>query len=122
MLHRHRKRFLYALRGIGLVLREEASFRFQTAVFIVVLIAGALAGLTRAEWISITVVSGAVLVLECLNSAVERLADAVEPRLHDRVRAIKDILAGAVLVMSLIAVAIGLIVFIPHLSSLIPSP
>lgn len=114
MLHHHHKRFRYALRGIKTVLREEASFRFQASVFLIVVLLGGLVRLSRLEWAAILIVSAAVLVLECGNSALERLVDAVEPRLHGTVAAIKDILAGAVLIMSLVAVAVGVIIFVPH--------
>lgn len=115
MLHHHRKRFLYALRGLGVVLREEASFRVQLAAFVFVVVLGMILEIEAWEWIALLLVSASVLLLECVNSAVERLADAVEPRLHNLVRDIKDILAGAVFIMSFAAVLIGCIVFAPYL-------
>lgn len=115
MLHHHRKRFIYAFHGLLIILKEEASFRFQAAVFVLVLALSIWLGLSALEWIAVIIVSGSVLVLECLNSALERMIDAIEPRLHGTVAMIKDILAGAVLIMSLVSVVVGLIIFVPKL-------
>lgn len=118
MLHHHRKRFLYALRGIGVVVREEASFRIQLVAFAVVIVLGMILEVDSWKWVILILVSASVLLLECVNSAVERLVDAVEPRLHHLVADIKDILAGAVFIMSLAAVVIGCIIFLPYVASL----
>lgn len=53
--------------------------------------------------------------MEALNTAIEKLSDIVSPEKDDRIRIVKDISAGAVLISSIVAVVIGLIIFIPHL-------
>ncbi|MBI4434923.1 diacylglycerol kinase, partial [Candidatus Uhrbacteria bacterium] len=81
----------------------EQNFRVQLVIYIAVL---ALASFLRVQpWglVAIVLAGGIVLVLECINSAVERLLDLVQPRLHGYVREIKDIMAAAVLVASVSA-------------------
>lgn len=56
----------------------------------------------------------AVLVLELLNSMVERLADLVKPRMHGYVHDIKDLMAAAVFLTALFALAIGVFIIWPH--------
>jgi diacylglycerol kinase len=56
-----------------------------------------------------------VLTLEILNTIIEHMVDIVQPRLHESVRTIKDMMAGAVLVSSLGSVIIGLIIILPYL-------
>ena len=58
--------------------------------------------------------SALVLVLELANSALERVVDAIKPRMHPYVADIKNIAAGAVFSASLAAVAIAVIIFLPH--------
>lgn len=60
-----------------------------------------------------------VLIMELLNTAVERVMDLLKPRLHQYVLLIKDVMAGAVLLTSLAALVIGSIIFIPHLVALV---
>jgi diacylglycerol kinase len=54
-----------------------------------------------------------VLVLELINSSMERLVDLVKPQLHESARDIKDLMAAAVLMASFFAVLIGLMIFLP---------
>lgn len=93
----------------------EQNFRVQLVIYIAVL---ALASFLRVQpWglVAIVLAGGIVLVLECINSAVERLLDLVQPRLHGYVREIKDIMAAAVLVASVSAVLIGIAILVPYL-------
>jgi diacylglycerol kinase len=55
------------------------------------------------------------MLMELANSAVERVADILKPRIHDYVKEIKDIMAAAVFLASMSAVVIGLIIFLPYL-------
>lgn len=107
--------FSHALRGLGMVLRAEQNFRVQLLIAVLAVALGFILKLRGAEMIVILVVSMFVLVLELLNSGTERLVDVVQPRLHHAARDIKDIMAGAVLVSSVIAVIIALIIFVPKI-------
>ena len=48
-----------------------------------------------------------MLTLELLNSSVEALVDLLHPGIHPEVKAIKDMLAGAVLLASGVALVVG---------------
>jgi len=66
-------------------------------------------------------VAMSVLVLELLNSSVERMVDLVKPRLHEYVADIKDIMAGAVLLAALFALLLAVIILGPHVMIFIRS-
>ena len=70
---------------------------------------------SRAEKAVITTAIFAVLTLELVNIAIERLLDFLQPEYSDKVRIIKDLMAAIVLLASLGAAVIGLIVFWPHI-------
>jgi diacylglycerol kinase len=61
----------------------------------------------------------AVLVLELLNSAVERLVDLMKPRLHEYVADIKDLMAGAVLLAAFFSVIVGVLILWPHVATVL---
>ena len=63
--------------------------------------------------------TGSVLVLELLNSMIERLVDLVKPRMHGYVHDIKDLMAATVLLASLFAFAVVSLIVWPHLSQVI---
>ena len=56
-----------------------------------------------------------VFAAELFNTAIEKLCDVVHPDYSEKIKAIKDLAAGAVLVCAVGAVVIGLFVFINHL-------
>ena len=109
----------HALRGVRVVFVHEQSFRIQVLAAAVVVTFAAAFGVTRNEWIVLLLLIAAVLSLELMNSIIERLADAFKPRIHPIVKDVKDIMAGTVLIVSLIAAIIGLAIFYPYLAPLV---
>ncbi|MDO8599268.1 MAG: diacylglycerol kinase family protein [bacterium] len=105
----------FAVRGLWMVFRAEQNFRIQLIVFIVALTVASFLPIRPWELVALVLAGGAVLVLECINSAVERLLDLVQPRLHGYVREIKDIMAGAVLIASVGSLIIGVTIFLPYI-------
>jgi diacylglycerol kinase len=99
-------------------LKTEQSFRLQMIIAVLIVVAAALLRIRAAEWIIVLLVMGSVLVLELLNSVLERIMDAFKPRLHPVVHDMKDIMAAVVLIASLFSVAIGLVIFWPYLTRL----
>ena len=106
--------FGHAWRGLRLAFSSERSFRIQLAVALLVLLLIVLVPFRAWERLLLLVVTGAVLVLELLNSTVERLTDLFKPRLNAFVRDIKDLMAAAVLMASIFAAIIGLIIIWPY--------
>lgn len=102
-----RRRLGFAIRGLALAVRRERSLRTQLLAAGTVL-ALLLATRPAAVWWALLLLACAlVLVAELLNSALEALVDHLHPERHPAVGAAKDIAAGAVLVASVGAVAVG---------------
>jgi len=108
------KSFLYAIRGLIKTFQEEQNFKIQSMVAVIILALGFYFEITRIEWIFLVLVIGLVLLMEVLNSAVERIVDILKPRIDTYVKEIKDIMAAAVMLSAIIAVVIGLLIFIPY--------
>lgn len=115
----HVRQFLqslrHALRGISVVFHNEQSFRIQVYVAVVVLIAAFYFPIPDYQVLLILLLIGAVLTLEIINSIFERIIDSFKPRIHPIVRDIKDIMAGAVLIVSATSAYIGFRIFWPFL-------
>ena len=84
-----------------------------------VISAGIFFHITRGEWNWIILAIMAVWTAEALNTAFEFLADATNPTFHPLIGKAKDVAAGAVLIAAIGSVAIGLLVFGPHIMSFI---
>lgn len=105
------KGFYYAGRGIALALRER-NFRFHLcAAAFVIFFAARFYELSQGEWAALLLTCGAVLSLELVNTAIERLCDKLSPQQDPKIGAVKDITAGAVLVSAIIAAAVGVCLF-----------
>ena len=107
--------FRYAFKGLKLMISREHNAWIHCGVAVCVLIAGFLLKLNRFEWIIIVFAICGVLVTEAINSAIERLADVVSPHYNKKIKQVKDISAGAVLLMSIGAAIVGLIIFVPKI-------
>lgn len=111
--------FGYALKGIAAAFRSEINLQWHALSTIWVLAAGFYVGLSLIEWVCISLAIGLVWMAELFNTALEVVVDLVSPEEHPLAGKAKDIAAGAVLVASLMAVIVGLLIFIPYLSAFI---
>jgi len=109
------KSFSYAFAGIVRLLRCEHNARIHVVAAIAVAGCGWWLGLSAMEWVAISLCIGGVFVAEAVNSAVETLADRVTGERDEAVKHAKDLAAGAVLLMALTDVVVGLIVFLPKI-------
>ena len=107
--------FRYAFRGLDTMFRHEHNMRIHLAVFICVVIAGALVKLPPADWLAILIASGLVFASECFNTALEYLSDGITGERNDFIGRAKDVAAAGVLIASVAAIATGLIIFLPRL-------
>ena len=111
------RRVRNAAAGIAHALSGERSLRLQGLALLGVL--ATLAVLQPgAVWFALVLVAGgSVLSAELMNTALEALSDAAVPEYSPHIAIAKDVAAGAVLLASLGAVAVGLLVFVPHLAA-----
>ncbi len=107
--------FRFAFNGIKKVIIHEHNARIHIVALLIVIGLGIFLKIDAIEWIAITIVSGLVLLTELLNTAIERLADFVEPKWNENIGLIKDYCAGAVLIAALVSAIVGGIIFIPKL-------
>lgn len=111
--------FGYASKGIVNLFKTEQNARFH---IIVAAIAGILAyymHFTRIEATILFFAITSVLSIEIMNTAIEKLLDLVHPENHKQIEFIKDALAGAVLIASIVAFVVGILLFYPHIADLI---
>lgn len=106
--------FRYALAGIRILLTENNA-QFHVLAGVVVVAAGFYFQISANEWAIIITQIGLVLVVEALNTAIEKLCDFVSPEYEQLIGKVKDLSAGAVLIMSIVAVIVGFIIFLPKL-------
>lgn len=108
---------LHAVNGLGHVLRHERNARIHLCVAAVVTIVAAWLQLDALRWSILALTIGGVWTAEMLNTAIEAVVDLLSPEYHDQARIAKDVAAGAVLLMSLTAIVVGVCILGPPLWS-----
>lgn len=104
----------YALNGLVTVFKTEQSFRLQSLMAFFVIALAITFRVQNKDFVVLLLLIASVLTLELINSIFERVLDAFKPRLHPIVKEAKDMMAAAVLIMSLFALVIGVLIFYPY--------
>lgn len=115
------KRFFgirHAFNGLGLFLRSESNGRIHALATAAAIGLAAWLGCSAVEWALLALVIAMVWITEMLNTAIEKIMDYVQPEIHPKVKWIKDVSAGAVLVAAVAAVVVGGVVLLPKLLAL----
>jgi diacylglycerol kinase (ATP) len=103
--------FNFAFEGIIHVLRTQRNMRIHFAVAALVLVAAIVSGVDKLELIALLLAIAFVLIAEMLNTAVEAAVDVATTSFDPMAKLAKDIAAGAVLIATAVAVAVGYLVF-----------
>ena len=105
----------FAMRGIATMLKTQHNAWLHATATALVISTGVLLELSFGEWCWIVLAITSVWTAEALNTAFEFLTDVASPDFHPLAEKAKDVAAGAVLLAALGAVAIGGLVFGPHI-------
>jgi diacylglycerol kinase len=111
MRHSFLKSVRCSFNGLGHALKTERNFKIQVVCAIGILLLGIEAKLSKTEWCILFLTVGFVLCMELVNTCIEKTMDIVHPAHSEKVKVIKDIAAGVVTLASLVAIAVGVLLF-----------
>jgi diacylglycerol kinase (ATP) len=111
--------FRYAGQGVAHMLRTQHNAWIHAAISLTVVAAGLAFGVSRDEWCWLILAMASVWTAESFNTALEIIVDIASPEWRPAAGRAKDVAAGAVLLCSVGATAIGLLVFLPHALALL---
>ena len=107
--------FKYAGKGIITAIQEENNLLVQFSASMLVVVFGVALRISPVEWCICFIMCFLVMSLELVNTSFENLCDRVTLENDSAIKKIKDISAGAVLMMSICAVIVAGIIFIPKI-------
>lgn len=110
--------FMYASRGVVNLLKSEQNARIHLIYAITVATLAYILSITRIEAIILFFAVTLVIAVEIINTAIEKLLDIVHPESSKAVEFIKDAMAGAVLIASIIALVVSVLIFMPYFDKL----
>ncbi len=109
----------HCLDGLAYTFKNERNFRIEISISILVLICDFLFHISVIEYIITLLLICFVLIMELLNTALERVVDLYTLEKHPLAKAVKDIASASVLVMATISGIIGMLIFVPKVMALI---
>lgn len=109
--------FLNAFRGVFLIIKTERNFQIECIALLINLFLVFYFQLSSIDAALILIVSFGVLSAEIFNTAIERICDVIQPEFDKRIGFIKDVSAGAVILMAVISVIIGILVYWKYIFS-----
>jgi len=101
--------------GLAHAFGTEQNMRIHCLIALGVIGAGFVFAVAAWEWIVLSLCIGMVISAECMNTALERLADRVSQETHPFIKQAKDCSSAAVLVLAITAAVVGGVVFVPKL-------
>ena len=104
-----------ALRGAIWMLKSERNFQIEVFALLINLFLIVFLKLNAFDTAIILIVCFAVLSLEILNTAIEKVCDIIQPEFDLRIKIIKDISAAAVVLMAFASVIVGVLVYWKYL-------
>jgi diacylglycerol kinase len=108
-------KFRDAFRGTWVAVSTQSSFWVHSAFVVPVIAAGLWWRIQVWQWCVLVLCMAVVLVTEMLNSALERMAKAVDAKYNPHVRDALDMGSAAVLLAAIASVILGALVFLPYL-------
>jgi diacylglycerol kinase (ATP) len=109
----------FAIEGILHATKSQRHIKFHMLSAFIVLFACFVIGVTKFEFIAISLVTLLVIAAEMFNSAIEAVVDAKTSERHEWARIAKDVSAGAVLVCAVGAAIVGYLVLWPYVIRLL---
>ncbi|MBM7420773.1 MULTISPECIES: diacylglycerol kinase family protein [Chryseobacterium] len=105
------KSFLNAFRGIFFMLRSERNFQLEVLALLINIFLIFYLKLAIFDTILILFVCFGVLAAEIFNTAIEKICDIIQPEFDKRIGFIKDVSAGAVTLMAILSMIVGISVY-----------
>ncbi len=112
------RKFTNAMKGMVVMVKEEKSLWVHFFATLLVIIFGSIFKISSWEWIAIIFSVVLVIGFEIINTAIEYLVDIVSFEYNVKAKKIKDVAAMATFIVTIGAVIIGLIIFLPYITEL----
>lgn len=109
--------FNNAISGIVHAIKAERNMKIHIAIAAILFVFSLFFNLSKTEFIVVCLTVAMVIVCELFNTAIEEIMNLVTTGYHPKVKIIKDVAAGAVLVSAFFAVIIGYFVFFEEVST-----
>lgn len=103
--------FRYAIEGILSAIKSEVHLRFHIVIANLIAVFAYFYGISNVEWAILTICIFVVISAELFNTALEKAVDTATSEIKPTAKLAKDAAAGAVLMLCIGAVLVGVHLF-----------
>ncbi len=107
--------FVHAWHGVLYVFEHERNARIHLLFAVLAFCLGVYLQVSDVELAAIFFAVILVFFAEIVNTAFEKTLDMIDANEHPQIKLVKDMAAGAVLITSFAALAIGIVIFVPYM-------
>ncbi len=111
--------FSYPIKGLKYAYRNEQNLAVDLGIAAIVTIFGIIFKVSLVEWAILFLTMGLVIACELINTAIEATVDLVTEDYHPLAKVAKDTSAAAVFIFAIVAVLVGMIIFLPKIISIV---
>jgi len=115
MIKKHYLSFRNAFSGLFFILETQINFKIHIFLSIVSLFLGFLLKINYYEWLVIGILIIMGLVIEGLNTIIEEAMDLITDGWNEKIKIIKDMAAGVMLIFAIGSIFIAGLIFIPKI-------
>ena len=119
-MHKHTiiDSFGFAFAGIGKAVKSSRNLKVHLFATILVILAGSLFQVSTTEWLILFLLIGLVISAEIMNSALEETCNVYDEKLnlpYGTTKVPRNMAAGAVLILAITSVVVGIAIFLPKI-------
>lgn len=107
--------FKNALNGIMYVIKKEKNIKIELFFAVLAIIFSIILKISLVEMVVIVLTIFLVFFSEFINTSLEITIDLYTQEYNEKARIVKDISAGAVLLVSIASAIIGILIFLPKI-------
>ena len=114
MLSKIVRSFQYAAKGVLTSFAGQRNIKIHLFFGMAAILLSVILKISRLEFLIILLMVFLVIILEMINTAVEKTVDMVSTEKNSKAGNIKDIMAGAVMLAAILSVITGVYIFVPY--------
>ncbi|MEK7559364.1 MAG: diacylglycerol kinase family protein, partial [Patescibacteria group bacterium] len=107
--------FKFAMTGVKIAIKENRNMKIHFVIAIFVVIFALFLQMSRLEIAIICIIIILVFSAEMINTAIEEVINLVTKEYREEARIAKDVSAGMVFIVAAGSIAVGLLIFLPHI-------
>jgi len=118
MIKRHADAIGHAVDGMIWAFRTQQNYKVHFSLILISVIVAWFLEVSYAEWMAILITALIGIIIETVNTAIEKMGDAIDTHFNENIKISKDVSASAMLLYSIGALAVASIIFVPKLIDL----